>query len=435
MAMNFYASSNWIKITLVTFLLLLGIGSIVYNQYLVEQVLKQERRSVELWAEGLQFTMDPIRQKTAQDLLKAIDILRQNRTVPDSVIRMLENVESARTTDNFVDNQIILEQRFNIPAIVLDESDNINFWNNLDPDNLNEKLVREFKSLNPPIEITFGDEERQVTQYVYYGESPTVQMLRYFPYIQIVLLGLLLAIGYTTYSSISRSEQSNLWVGMAKEAAHQLGTPISSLFGWIQLLKDEYRYDDNATNIAREIEKDIDRLKGVAERFGKIGSEPELRPQKIKPALEQVLNYMERRIPRIGKKVEVRCELKTDAMVNMNPELFQWAIENIVKNSMDAIKDSAGEAYVSVTSFRQENDVIIDIEDSGAGMPISHIKNIFKPGFSTKKRGWGLGLSLTKRIIEEYHQGSVFVLRSELEEGTTFRIILNAVDVQEPQEA
>jgi len=426
--MNFYASSNWIKIALVTFLLLLGVGSVIYNQYLVEEVLKQERRSVELWAEGLQFTMDPVRQKTARDMLTVIETLRENETVPDSVIRMLENVESARTTDNFVDNQIILEQRFNIPAIVLDENDNINFWNNLDPEKLNEKLVREFKSLNPPIEITFGDEQRQVTQYVYYGESPTVQMLRYFPYIQIVLLGLLLAIGYTTYNSITRSEQSNLWVGMAKEAAHQLGTPISSLFGWIQLLKDEYRYDDNATNIAREIEKDIDRLKGVAERFGKIGSEPELHPQHIKPTLEHVLNYMERRIPRIGKKVKVRCDLKTNAMVNLNPELFQWAVENIVKNAMDAIKDTADEAYVAVTSFRQEDEVIIDIEDSGAGMPISHVKNIFKPGFSTKKRGWGLGLSLTKRIIEDYHGGSVFVLRSELEEGTTIRIILGALE-------
>lgn len=432
--MNFYASSNWIKIALVVFLLLLGIGSVIYNQYLVEEVLKQERRSVELWAEGLQFTMDPQRQKTARDMLTVIETLRQNETVPDSIIRMLENVESARTTDNFVDNQIILEQRFNIPAIVLDENDNINFWNNLDPEKLNEKLVREFKALNPPIEITFGDEERQVTQYVYYGESPTVQMLRYFPYIQMVLLGLLLAIGYTTYSSITRSEQSNLWVGMAKEAAHQLGTPISSLFGWIQLLKDEYRYDDNATNIAREIEKDIDRLKGVAERFGKIGSEPELHPHHIKPTLEQVLNYMERRIPRIGKKVKVRCDLKTNAMVNLNPELFQWAVENIVKNAMDAIKDTADEAYVAVTSFRQEDEVIIDIEDSGAGMPISHVKNIFKPGFSTKKRGWGLGLSLTKRIIEDYHGGSVFVLRSELEEGTTIRIILDAFEEKSDNE-
>jgi len=432
--MNFYASSNWIKIALVAFLLLLGVGSVIYNQYLVEEVLKQERRSVELWAEGLQFTMDPVRQETARDMLKVIETLRQNETVADSVIRMLENVESARTTDNFVDNQIILEQRFNIPAIVLDENDNINFWNNLDPEKLSEKLVREFKSLNPPIEITFGDEERQVTQYVYYGESPTVQMLRYFPYIQIVLLGLLLAIGYTTYNSITRSEQSNLWVGMAKEAAHQLGTPISSLFGWIQLLKDEYRYDDNATNIAREIEKDIDRLKGVAERFGKIGSEPELHAQHIKPTLEHVLNYMERRIPRIGKKVEVRCDLKTNAMVNLNPELFQWAVENIVKNAMDAIKDTADQAYVSVTSFRQEDEVIIDIEDSGSGMPISHVKNIFKPGFSTKKRGWGLGLSLTKRIIEDYHGGSVFVLRSELEEGTTIRIILDALEEKSDSE-
>jgi signal transduction histidine kinase len=253
-------------------------------------------------------------------------------------------------------------------------------------------------------------------------------MLRYFPYIQILLLGLLLGIGYTTYRSITRSEQSNLWVGMAKEAAHQLGTPISSLYGWLQLLKDEYRYEESAVNIANEIEKDVQRLRGVAERFGKIGSEPELRKMDIEPILDQVAAYMERRLPRLSKSIEVRKDLKAKALVKINPELFQWAIENLVKNAMDSLKEKENGGYISISSKVQEGEVIIDIEDSGRGIEIQNVKNIFKPGFSTKKRGWGLGLSLTKRIIEEYHKGSVFVLRSELDEGTTMRVTMTIKD-------
>lgn len=427
--MKLFVPSNKIKLILVFLLIFLGIGSVVYNQYLVSKILEQERASVELWTKGLEFNSQPVNEQATTMLLEAIDILQSIEEVPDSVITLIQEADATRSSTDFVTKEIILEERFRIPTILIDSSDVILADRNIDSTRLatpesRQELVRELKSLNTPINFVYGDEKRQITQFVYYGESPTVQMLRYFPYIQILLLGLLLGIGYTTYRSITRSEQSNLWVGMAKEAAHQLGTPISSLYGWLQLLKDEYRYEETAVNIANEIEKDIQRLRGVAERFGKIGSEPELRKMEIGPILEQVVVYMERRLPRLGKAIEVRKSLQAQAVVRANPELLQWAIENLVKNAMDSLRGQEDKSYISIISKVQEGEVIIDIEDSGSGIDIKNVKNIFKPGFSTKKRGWGLGLSLTKRIIEEYHKGSVFVLRSELNEGTTMRITL-----------
>lgn len=424
--MKLFVPSNRIKIILVLLLIFLGAGSVIYNQYLVSKILEQERLSVELLAKAIEHTVN---EQSASQLLEVARTLEGIPFVSDSVISLIYQAESAGSSTDFISNEIILENRFKIPAIVVDPSDIILFSRNIDSTRLSDpqksqKLVREYKSLNDPIRIVIGDENKQYEQFVYYGESPTVQMLRYFPYIQILLLTILLGIGYTTYRSITRSEQSNLWVGMAKEAAHQLGTPISSLYGWLQLMKDEYRYDETASNITNEIEKDVQRLAGVAERFGKIGSEPELKSVDIEPILEQVMVYMERRLPRLGKAVEVRRNLLAKGEVLINPELFQWAIENLVKNSMDALPKAQKNSFISITSKIEEDSVIIDIEDSGLGIELKNIKNVFRPGFSTKKRGWGLGLSLTKRIIEDYHKGSIYVLRSELNEGTTMRISL-----------
>ncbi len=431
--MELFARSTNIKIVLIALLATLGFGSVLYNQYLVKEVLEQEKQSVELWAKALEYSSLPVHQQNSTKLLSAIDLLEGLEAVPDSVIRLIQEAEASQTSVDFVTDEIILKNaRINkVPALVLTENDEVAGQTpGINPEDITDEFIQEFKSINPPIEISFGDENRMITQYVYYGESDTVQLLRLFPFIQILLLGLLLGIGYTTYRSITRSEQSNLWVGMAKEAAHQLGTPISSLFGWIQLLRDDYVKDENASRIAKEIESDVERLQRVAERFGKIGSEPELHPTNIKPILDQIVNYMERRLPRIGKKVEVKRNLSAESIININPELFQWAIENIVKNSMDAIKDESDEAYVSITSTQVDDQLIIDIEDSGSGIPPSKQNDIFKPGYSTKKRGWGLGLSLTKRIIEEYHQGKVMVLKSAPNEGTTMRISLKVTSPQ-----
>lgn len=428
--MKYFATSGKIKVLLILSLLSLGVGSVIYNQYLVNKILEQERSSVELLAKGYQYMTVPVNEQAGTKLLQAIELLKAYPSVPDSVMRLIRSAESSISTSDFVYTEIILENRFKIPAIVVDTNNtilfdrNINKMEELKTAKDSSNLVKAYKALNVPIKIVIGDDKKQIEQFVYYGESPTVQMLRYFPYIQIFALTLLLGIGYTTYSSITRSEQSNLWVGMAKEAAHQLGTPISSLYGWIQLLKDEFPDSEFATTITTEIENDVKRLAGVAERFGKIGSEPELKTIDIKPILENVLQYMERRLPSLGKKVEVKKELNAQGEVNINPELFQWAVENLVKNAMDSLPKDQVDSFISVSSKVEGDHVIIDIEDSGIGIDIKHIKNIFKPGFSTKKRGWGLGLSLTKRIIEDYHDGHVYVLRSELDEGTTIRIAL-----------
>ncbi|MEO9884558.1 MAG: HAMP domain-containing sensor histidine kinase [Balneola sp.] len=427
--MKLFVPSNRIKIILVLLLVFLGAGSVVYNQYLVSKILDQERSSVELWAKGIEFNSLPVNEQASTKLLDVANLLKQYPSVPDSLINLIYDAENVKSSFDFVTEEIVLNtSRFKIPSIVVLDGEII-FWKNVDSTSLSnekkrERLIREYRSLNPPVTITIGDEKKQIEQTVYYGESPTVQLLRYFPFIQILLLALLLGIGYTSYKSITRSEQSNLWVGMAKEAAHQLGTPISSLYGWLQLMKDEYRYDETATNITNEIEKDVQRLAGVAERFGKIGSEPELKLMDIEPILEQVMVYMERRLPRLGKAVKVDRNLQAKGSVLINPDLFQWAIENLVKNAMDSLPSSQKNSFIKVTSAIEGGEILIDIEDSGTGIDIKHVRDVFRPGFSTKKRGWGLGLSLTRRIIEDYHKGSIYVLRSELNEGTTMRVTL-----------
>jgi signal transduction histidine kinase len=284
--------------------------------------------------------------------------------------------------------------------------------------------VNSLKEANPPITIVVGDENRRIPQFVYYGESQTVRLLRFVPYIQILILSLLLGIGYTTYRSITRAEQSNLWVGMAKEAAHQLGTPISSLYGWIHLFRDEYEDDKEAEKIISEIENDVQRLKGVAERFGKIGSAPELEDANIEESLAEVVTYMERRLPRLGNAVQVEKSLNATGKVMLNRELFEWAVENLVKNAMDALQNKPEGNRIAIRSAVDDQRIVIDVEDTGIGIESRFHKQIFKPGYSTKKRGWGLGLSLTHRIITEYHKGEVFVLRSEPGSGTVMRIVM-----------
>lgn len=422
--MQLFLPANRIKIVLIVMLILLAAVSYIYNRHLITNIRQLESTSVELWAKAIEFESLPVHEEISNNLTDAIRILQQIPNVPDSVLTMINRAEVAKSSVDFVREELIYRQRFQIPQLVVDGQGEIVTWNFIEEEDITPELISYFASVHDPIPMSFGDENFRMTNYVYYGESSMVQYLRFFPYIQFGILALLLGIGYMTYRSITRSEQSNLWVGMAKEAAHQLGTPISSLYGWIELLKENGGKDKEISAIVREIENDIVRLRGIAERFNKIGSEPELKSQRIVPIIDQVILYTERRLPQLGKKVEVRRSVSTDARVNVNPELFQWAIENLLKNAMDAIRDHSDNPYVSVSVSQLENELIIDIEDSGAGIDKKYLTEIFKPGFSTKKRGWGLGLSLTKRIIEDYHKGSIAVLRSEPEKGTTVRITL-----------
>lgn len=416
---------NWIKIALITLLILLAAASFFYNRMLVEEILEHERASVELWAKSLEFNLDPIHDRLTNNLIQSIQILQDIEQVPDSVIRMIEEVESTQPTLQFVSDELVVDTRYSIPTIVTDESGAVVAQRFIDEE-VNPKVVERFAQINDPIVISSGEGDQSMLNFVYFGESQTVQYLRYFPFFQFGFLALLIGIGYLTYRSINRSEKSNLWVGMAKEAAHQLGTPLSSMYGWVQLLKENNKEDDETLTIVYEIEKDIGRIKGIAERFNKIGSEPELKKVRIEPIVDQVIDYMTRRLPKLNKNVDVRKSIKTTASLRLNPELFQWAIENLIKNSMDAIKETEGDAFISVRVFENGDKVIIDVEDSGSGIDRKYMNEIFKPGYSTKKRGWGLGLSLTKRIIEEYHGGKIFVLKSEVNQGTTIRITLPA---------
>lgn len=416
--------SNRVKIILVSMLMLLAAASFVYNQFLINKIMEQERRSIQLWAKAFEFNNLPVHQQVSADLNWVANELRNYSNVPDSLSRIIESSESAKSTIDFVTRELIIPDLFNIPVIVVDDSDFVTTYRYLDEDDDPYELVEEFAALNDPIPIVFGEEPRVQQQFVYYGESPTIQYLRYFPYVQFGILALLFGVGYTTYKSITRSEQSNLWVGMTKEAAHQLGTPLSSMYGWLELLKDRHQNNEETLSIVYEIENDVSRLKGIAERFNKIGSQPELKRVSLEPIIDQVMEYMQRRLPQLGKNIDVQKSITTNSKVLLNPELFQWAIENMIKNAMDAIRESSENAFVSISAVQNGSQIIIDIEDSGRGIERKYFNEIFKPGYSTKKRGWGLGMSLTKRIIEEYHNGDVFVLSSEINKGTIMRVIL-----------
>lgn len=434
---NFTIPSSRIKIVLVFLLVILGVGSFVYNQILVNKILEKERFSVQMWAEAFEYNVQPKNTEIRRDLRHVVREINRTPILADTSrqqwINVIQNAENELGNIGLgFTSELIVQNKFEIPAIVLDEEGNVVARRNVDSTEIGPEMVKTFKEQNPPIQIKIGEGEKSKIQTVYYGESSTVRLLRYFPYFQFALLALLLGIGYTSYSSIRKNEQSNLWVGMAKEAAHQLGTPVSSLYGWITLLKDQNE-DEGNLEIAHELEKDVKRLQIVAARFNKIGSEPELTQKRLAPVLDHVMNYLERRIPRIGRHINLRKEVLADTKLAINEELFQWAIENLVKNAMDALKPANQtengdneEAEVKLRVQQEAEDVYIDIIDNGCGIPRKYQKEIFKPGYSTKKRGWGLGLSLSKRIIEQYHNGQIYVLHSEIGKGTTIRILLRA---------
>ncbi len=424
--MHLLMPARWIKLTLVLLLLLIGAGSYIYNQFLIEKIREHESSSVELWAKGIEFSYAPEHEQVSTNLRSAIDILSGIPEVPDSVIVKIRDAELIRSTYDFVQEHLITVDRFQIPAVVVDEHGNFLHYNGVRESDLGPGLIRQFSQIHDPVEIVIEGEHFQQSQLIYYGESQTIQYLRYFPYVQFGLLALLLGIGYMSYRSITRSEQSNLWVGMAKETAHQLGTPISSLYGWIQLLHEKVEDRSESGKIVAEIENDVSRLRDIAERFNKIGSDPELHVMRLEPIIDQVIQYMENRLPRLGKQVDVRKSVDADIEVKLNPELFHWALENLIKNAMDAIRENSDSAYLAIHASRTDHEVHIDIEDSGAGIERKNIGEVFKPGFSTKSRGWGLGLSLTRRIIEDYHKGTIQILYSEPKKGTRIRISLKS---------
>ena len=275
--------------------------------------------------------------------------------------------------------------------------------------------IRTMEQANAPIEIKLPGKGRNV---IFYEESLVITQLRYFPYVQLVILGLFLLVAYALFSIFRNAEQNQVWVGMAKETAHQLGTPLSSLMAWMELLKDRGTDPEALT----EMRKDLDRLEVITERFSKIGSAPDLVPEKLYHMLRATVLYLRPRLPSRAR-IEVKTPADTELLVPLNRALFSWVIENLIRNAIDAME---GEGSIDIEIVRDGMHVHIDVTDSGKGIPQAQHRTVFQPGFTTKKRGWGLGLSLGKRIIEQYHGGRIFVKRSAPDKGTTFRITLLA---------
>lgn len=359
---------------------------ILWNTYIFFQKFKQEERiKMEILA-------------TAQKEIGSITDLNASVTLP---LKVIENNNS-------------------IPMILSDEEGEILYTQNLDsvkalnPKYLDKQLAI-MKAQNEPIVISYNGKNKQ---YIYYKDSDLLNKLTYYPIALILILVLFLTVIYLFYSSNKASETNKLWTGMAKETAHQIGTPLSSLLGWIAILKAE-KVDETYIN---EIEKDVHRLNTIANRFSKIGSAPELKKENLVLVTKQAFDYLE---SRSSKQISFYFETENDKMyANVNTELFGWVIENLIKNAIDAM---LGKGNLSLKISETQKNIKITVTDSGKGMPKKLFKQIFKPGFTTKKRGWGLGLSLSKRIVEDYHNGKIFVQKSELGKGTTFQVLLNKI--------
>ncbi len=331
---------------------------------------------------------------------------------------------------NFIFDEIIL--RTNFPIILTDSEKNPNAWKGIgvDPDDHSARTLRNVKDMirvmereAEPISLTYDEIP---IGYLFYGDSKLIKRLQLLPYIGIAVVSLFVLVGFVGFSSIQHGEQQFIWVGMSKETAHQIGTPLSSIMGWIELLKSRLK-DDRALDTLKEMEKDVARLHKITARFSQIGSKAALTDTKVNNVLADVVDYFNRRLPQWGKKVAIEEDYRTDRSVPLNRELFEWVVENLLKNSLDAITENTGTIWISTGNVENgRSDIFIDIRDDGKGVDAANKKNVFKPGYSTKKRGWGLGLSLAKRIVEDYHRGKLFVKESKVGAGTTMRIILSS---------
>ncbi len=395
------ASLN-IKISLIVVAVLIAVGTLYYTQNLVKVLQNRERTIVELYARGIQYvanTSEPNADITFlfDNILKPIDFPLIS-TGPDNLVK--------------------IESKHDIKDVR-----NIKYDSTLSRDELEEffnQQVREMDEAHKPILVTY--EDTLVLQKIHYGDSDLINRLRLYPYFQIIIAVLFIVIGYIGFSSIKRSEQSNIWVGMAKETAHQFGTPISSLMGWLEMLKINYNDPDKVIDIADEIGSDVEKLNKITYRFSKIGSTPEIKPRNVYTEVKKITDYFQRRLPN-GKSVELTIDGDKELCAEMNSELFGWVIENLIKNSLDAIDHKSGTIAISIDGSK--NHIEVSVFDNGKGIEYKRRKDVFRPGYSTKRRGWGLGLSLSKRIIEGYHGGKIYVKNSSPGEGTTISIVLN----------
>ena len=380
--MNIFRNrSNW-QVFLFFFAILIGVGSLIYTQFLVRSLKVEERKKVEIWAEATRL------------------------------------INSADSTQNLEFLLSIIENNNTVPVILTDSHDNIIAARNIEEAKIqNRGLIRtrleRMKDGNDPIIIDLGG---GFTNLIYYKDSIILSQLIYYPYVQLGFIILFILASYLALSSSRKAEQNRVWVGMSKETAHQLGTPTTSMSGWIEILQNNYP----DIPVIKELALDVKRLEKVTERFSRIGSKPSLTEENVKGLIHNSVNYLQ---SRSSSKVLFILPFTPDEEINIpvNPALFEWVIENVCKNAIDAME---GDGEITIRVEEAEKYAVIDIYDTGKGIPKSVYKKIFNPGFTTKKRGWGLGLSLAKRIIEEYHNGKIFVKSSEIGKGTCIRIMM-----------
>ena len=390
-----------VKIILVIAAIVIAVVSLLVSHYLVKDLSNEERNKMETWAEALH-ALNNADENT--DLSLVLNVIQGNNTIPvivmdsDGVVSDYRNIEIDAETA--VDSEAYVSHygkrmynNGNYIKIYLGESDGV---------------------ADDSIEVT--NELRPYTL-VCYDESTLLKRLSQYPYWQLGIVMIFVVVAIFALLASKRAEQNKVWVGLSKETAHQLGTPISSLMAWVEILKENYPDDE----LIPEMNKDVKRLELIAERFSKIGSLPEPVDASMNEVLAHVVDYMDRRT---SKKVEIVRHLpEQEVIVKMNAQLFEWVIENLCKNAVDAME---GKGRIDLTLVDEGGRIVIEVSDNGKGIKKKDIKNVFTPGFTTKKRGWGLGLSLAKRIVEEYHKGRIFVKESEVGKGTTFRIELKA---------
>ena len=393
--MNPYQQKKRWKFSLLTFAVVIASGSLLYTSYLVRNIARSERTRAEVWALSM------------KQLFSADD-------------------------DDFLGYISAVRDSLSVPAIVTNNKGDVQFTRGLDPTKTHIKLEAEnnkAKKYDPEYfkrELAYMQEQHTPIRYkvygekwlVYYKDSALLTQLKFFPYIQLSVIAIFLLLAYTAFSSSRKSEQNQVWVGLAKETAHQLGTPISSLMAWIELMKEKYSAGDDS--LIAEMENDVKRLEIVADRFSKIGSTPKLEEHKVYEIVKDFVDYFR---VRVSKNISFELTGNPHLVAGLNVPLFDWVLENLLKNAVNAI-EGKGLIRVEISGNKLKKQVFIDVSDTGKGIPRSKFDTVFQPGYTTRKRGWGLGLSLTKRMIENYHNGQIFVKDSEVGKGTTFRIVL-----------
>jgi len=397
---NAYQHKKRWNYILLTFAIVIASGSLLYTNYLVRNIEHSERTRAQVWAMGM-------RQIIASD---------DNDDLPFATAVRDSSIVPAIVTD--AKGEIVTAKGLDTTKTWLEGASNEKKTLKYDPQYFKDMLETMEAQSHEPIKINLrgiGDE------LIYYKDSDLLSELRVFPYIQLSVIAVFLLLAYSTFNSSRKSEQNQVWVGLAKETAHQLGTPISSLMAWVELIKDKFNAEDDP--LVAEMENDIKRLEIVADRFSKIGSKPKLEVHSVYDVINDFVDYFK---VRVSNNISFEMAGNRDLKAGLNIPLFDWVLENLLKNAVNAI-DGKGKIKVDITTNKVKDQVFIDVTDTGKGIPRSKFITVFQPGYTTRKRGWGLGLSLTKRMVENYHDGHIVVRDSELGKGTTFRITLKNI--------